>query len=107
MKVKAIAMGYFGHARVKPGVVFEMPESAMSKDAEGKLVLPRWVEPADAPSKKAKGLNIPGAKVAPGKGGQPGPLHDKKEKKGGFFGGGKKDDDDGGGNAPTGDSEVI
>lgn len=61
MKVKAIAPGYYGHVRIKPGAVFEMPESDM-KQVDGKAVLPSWVIDADEemPSKK---LKLPGAKV--------------------------------------------
>lgn len=64
MQVKSIALGYYGHIRVKPGVVFEMDESVAmaAKDKEGKPCLPRWVVPADQ-AVEDKGLKLPGHKV--------------------------------------------
>ncbi len=59
MKVKAIAMGYDGFARVKPGTVFELDEEII-KAKDG--ALPRWVVPEDA-AVEDKGLKLPGAKI--------------------------------------------
>jgi len=101
MKVKAIAPGYYGHVRIKPGAVFEMPESDM-KQVDGKPVLPSWVIDADAEVPSKKGLKLPGAKVVKqpkGAGGQAviPPVHGDDKGKG-------KDKGEG---ASTGDSDVI
>lgn len=96
MKVKAVAMGYYGHVRIKPGDVFEMDQKDM-RQKDGKPVLPSWVIPAEAVAKEKK-LNLPGAKqVKPSKVGVPVmPSADQKSK-------GQEDLED----ASTGDSEVI
>ena len=64
MKVKAIAMGYDGFARVKPGTVFDMPDEMAyaAVDKDGNKRLPRWVVPADA-EVEDKGLKLPGHKI--------------------------------------------
>lgn len=70
MKVKAVAMGYYGHVRIRPGDVFEMDEQEM-KQKDGKPVLPTWVVSAETVVKDKK-LNLPGAKqVKPSKVGVP------------------------------------
>lgn len=92
MKVRALNMGYFGHARIRPGVVFELPEEQMKLDKDGKPVLPLWVEPANAKSSKVeKELSLPGVKV----------KHGKREGKG-LFGGSSKSSDE-----SSSDSDVI
>lgn len=99
MKVKAIAPGYFGHARIKPGSVFEMPEASM-KEVDGKAVLPSWVIPADQDLPSKKSLKLPGAKVVK----QPKAAGDKQiipPVQGNDKGEGK------GEAASTGDSDVI
>jgi hypothetical protein len=104
MRVKAVAMGYYGNIRIKPDTVFEMADEVAlaKKDKDGQPVLPGWVIPADQSAKAAKGLKLPGAKVlAPKKSDsqEAGPLHESKGKK-------DKSKDDSG-HTSTGDSDVI
>jgi hypothetical protein len=80
VRVKKGMMGYFGDRRWREGQVLDLPPSACKKvpkdyDAAkhgpkmGDALLPKWVEPIDAPVQPDKG--IPGTKrVVPGAGHQ-------------------------------------
>lgn len=92
MKVIAIAPGYYSHVRIKPGQVFEMPESDM-KQVDGQPVLPKWVVTADQEVPSKKGLKLPGAKVVKSPKGAGGDDKGKGEGKGE--------------GSSTGDSDVI
>lgn len=53
MRVIASGKGFYkGRRRV--GDVFEMDESAMKKDSDGRPILPRWVEPVKGDDERAR-----------------------------------------------------
>jgi hypothetical protein len=100
MRVRAVNLGYYNDARIRPGTVFEMPEEDM-KVVEGNPVLPRWVELATAKPRveKSAELNLPGVKVKHNRQGQQKP---------GFFGKGKhKEEEPEDEQSSSGDADVI
>lgn len=55
IKVRATKMGYIEHRRIREGEVLMLDEKHCKKDAQGKVILPMWVELAeDKPKKGAK-----------------------------------------------------
>lgn len=52
--VKAINMGYYDHKRRREGQEFEIKDSDLKFDKEGKLASPKWVQLVDAESVKPK-----------------------------------------------------
>jgi len=63
MRVIAKKLGFHGGSRRRPGSIFDMPESVMKKDADGKPVLPQWVEPAPADPAQAAAMAAAAAKA--------------------------------------------
>ncbi len=50
VRVNERGPGFYGNLRRYEGDEFEMSEAFMSKDKNGKAVLPKWVERADKPA---------------------------------------------------------
>lgn len=53
MEVRANTMGFYKGNRIRPGAKFEMDDSMIKKDKDGKIIKPKWVSDAATPEKKA------------------------------------------------------
>lgn len=47
VKVKALKMGYVDHRRVREGAVFEIDETFLKFDKDGKQIAPAWCVPLE------------------------------------------------------------